>query len=596
MSLPYPENTVWYVEASSADGDDRTSGSAVAVWLQQVDKPATRRKYLLTCGHVVRGTVPGSTARDREAGFGPVLPKISAWGPDTGYALSQKVEATVADEIKPFAPGIVPAHERSNAANDWVLLRLESSQASFAAESVREFADPDSGELTVIGYPGGTDSFIQGKVIPTRSDDLTFRDRYQGVVRLNGTETRSGMSGGGLFDQRGALVGIHRSRLDTVLQCHSISMESIREQLDAAGYQLKSGPRRIRRMDRRVLLGGGAASVAAVAGFGLWWTTGPWWVRKRTPITIGIKQWVGYAPLVVAQKMNLCKDVDITFVTVEEIAEVPNFLLAKDIDAGMWLSATHPINRSNKVPARVVLKMDDSFFEDGIIARDWVDSAEDLVGKKVFFQRHDAGHCMLLALCKRDGVDIDDLTLEHVTPKDVPENFLNYPDVAAATTYEPHLSEANREGTKILGRAKDFAMGDFGIVDVLAVHKDYLEKHPEAIRSLIEGWYKAVELLKKSDPEAIRIACAFMGEEPTEDPVVFEKPMSEKALKEMIQDDHVKLAGRKENESFFSRDQYGMSPFRRQYENYLEVWSSQLGAGDREFDKADGSQEFLKKR
>lgn len=237
MSLKYPQNIIWYVEAAQADGSNVACGSAVAIWLQKIGQPATRRKYLLTCAHVVRGTVPGSFATNGEVGFGPILPRIAVWGPDTGYSPDSQITATIALEIKPVNVGTVPVEQRSNAADDWVVLQLEQPQASQAMDSVRGWTSAEPGSLTVLGYPGGKKSFQQSKVIPTPGDDLTFRDLYHGVIRLNGLETRPGMSGGGVFDVQDNFVGLHRARVDDVLQCHSVSFDVILEQLRAEGFE-----------------------------------------------------------------------------------------------------------------------------------------------------------------------------------------------------------------------------------------------------------------------------------------------------------------------------------------------------------------------
>jgi hypothetical protein len=237
MSIPYPQNTIWYVEASQSDGSDPSCGSAVAVWLERIDQPQIHSRYLLTCAHVVRGTVPGSSAQDRDAGHGPLLPCIVVWGPNTGYTAKERISVTLATDIKPVASGVVPSDQRKNVADDWVVLRMADEQASQAMDCVSEWTEATQGVLKVFGYPGGTESFQQSKVIPTSGDDLRYRDLYHGVVRLNGMETRPGMSGGGVFDNRNRLVGIHRARRDESLQCHSVSALLIRDQLKAAGFQ-----------------------------------------------------------------------------------------------------------------------------------------------------------------------------------------------------------------------------------------------------------------------------------------------------------------------------------------------------------------------
>ena len=580
MSLPYPDNTVWYVEAASADGQDRACGSAVAVSVQALEAPTTPRTYLLTCGHVVRGRVPGATAQESQAGFGPLLPNIGVWGPDTGFALRQRVWALVANEIKNVRPGIVPEPERSNAAADWVLLRLDDAQASLAADAVREFAEDPSGELTILGYPGGADSFVRGKVIPTRGDDLSFRDSYHGVVRLNGTETRSGMSGGGVFDEAGALVGIHRSRVDAVLQCHSVSIASIREQLHAAGYQLVTGRRPARRVSRRVLLQAGAAGLVGIAGAGIWWT------QRATRVSMGIKPFVGYAPLKVIAALGLAPGLDLQFTELETVSQMKEGVKRRELDTGLWLSCTHGLFCSEETPvrAKAVLKLDDSKAGDGIVVSDSIGDVSELEGKIIAYQKHDAGEYLFREFCEQHGVDFLALVhpWDHTSASDAADRFLDR-EAQAISTYEPYLGKLKRE-LEVSPRWTAQDLGEFGIVDVLAVQEDFLAAYPDAVRKLIDGWYEAVDLIYRGDAAAVDAAVEYIR--------TGEPGFTSDDLTAVIQPDVVPLADEAENCRYFRRTR-GVSKFRRDYEHGLETFRSAvfrpLG-----FEQADGSQDFLR--
>jgi hypothetical protein len=109
--------------------------------------------------------------------------------------------------------------------------------------------------------------------------------------------------------------------------------------------------------------------------------------------------------------------------------------------------------------------------------------------------------------------------------------------------------------------------------------------------------YQAVELLTGHDPDAVRIACQLVGEGATEDPTQSKEPMNEDELKKFIRPENVKLSDRKENEKFFQRDANGKSKFREFYNYYEGQWpDTSFLTGDRDFNRADGSQLFLRSR
>jgi hypothetical protein len=236
MPLPYPENTIWYVEATSSK-PGRSDGSAVAIRLKKPGDQEIPRTYLLTCAHVVRGI-----SKDRKPGFGPVLSQLLVWAPDTGYNIAQAKVAKIVKDIKPDLDlEDELSDEHSNASDDWVVLEVDDPQASTAAPAIREWVDADlAGDFRIYGYPGGDASFVQGKVTPTRTpDSFPFRDEFHGELILNGDGTRPGISGGGVFKEADRkFAGLHRARADDTLQVHAVSARTIRQRLEELGYQV----------------------------------------------------------------------------------------------------------------------------------------------------------------------------------------------------------------------------------------------------------------------------------------------------------------------------------------------------------------------
>jgi hypothetical protein len=91
----------------------------------------------------------------------------------------------------------------------------------------------------VLGYPGGVAGLERGITQAVTSGPFFFRSETEGAVVITGSDTRPGMSGGGVFavpywfgsirSLTGVpqLIGIHRARNDQTLQCRSISAKLI---------------------------------------------------------------------------------------------------------------------------------------------------------------------------------------------------------------------------------------------------------------------------------------------------------------------------------------------------------------------------------
>ncbi|MCP4363947.1 MAG: trypsin-like peptidase domain-containing protein [Planctomycetes bacterium] len=254
MALSYPENTVWYIEARPWQGPDKDNpgfapveptsrGSGVVITLTK-ELPNDERKtqtYLLTCAHVVR---------DRKD---LLLEDIICYPPGLGFVgtgektrqsgefKKSTVETAFVSKYSPCKGerGPRPDKLRNDPAADWVLLEINDSsfcnQPPVNALHYDNLSEDQS--LQIIGFPGGDTVWKSGDIV----NSITvkdFRPRAHpspGMIDYWGSdETRPGMSGGGVFTDDGALVGIHRSNSDAVMKRGGIRAEVIVGRLQKA--------------------------------------------------------------------------------------------------------------------------------------------------------------------------------------------------------------------------------------------------------------------------------------------------------------------------------------------------------------------------
>src|SRR5262249_12759577 len=84
--------------------------------------------------------------------------------------------------------------------------------------------------------PPGAKLWTEGDLVePAIAGEFKRQGVEPGLVRTTGSETRPGMSGGGLFNADGGFVGLHRSRIDAAIKQHAIAATYLQEQLAALG-------------------------------------------------------------------------------------------------------------------------------------------------------------------------------------------------------------------------------------------------------------------------------------------------------------------------------------------------------------------------
>lgn len=231
MSKLDPKDAVWYVEAKDAQGVVVSAGSAVAVRLKKSDGQSFAETYLLTCVHVVRRLIGNGTH------YGDILSKLEGYRPGVGYNPAEAVQLTIVDEMieeLPTDPG--------DAANDWVLLRINNDQTASACPAIDRWGGSSNCRVKICGYPGGRGSFVNSVVRPTETpDECPFESQDLGVLQFGGDGSRSGMSGGGVFEVGSQqFLGLHRAKRDSVLRLYAIAATYIFQRLGEMGYAVAS--------------------------------------------------------------------------------------------------------------------------------------------------------------------------------------------------------------------------------------------------------------------------------------------------------------------------------------------------------------------
>jgi tetratricopeptide (TPR) repeat protein len=225
--------TVWYVEAKDVDGKVVNTGSAVAVRLKRSNDQSLSETYLLTCVHVVRRHA------NNKSHYGDILSKLEGYRPGVGYNPDQAVQLKIVDEMIDQLPT-----DLSNAADDWVLLRIQDQQTASSCHGIDACGDLSAISVKICGYPGGKKSFVNSVVQPTEtSDTFTLNSHDLGVLRIQGHGSRSGMSGGGVFEVSSKqFLGLHRAKHDQALHLHAVAATHIFTKLEEMGYIPKSYP------------------------------------------------------------------------------------------------------------------------------------------------------------------------------------------------------------------------------------------------------------------------------------------------------------------------------------------------------------------
>ncbi len=251
---------------------------------------------------------------------------------------------------------------------------------------------------------------------------------------------------------------------------------------------------------------------------------------------LGVSTWIGYSPLAVAKEKGFFakRGLDLTIQVMENVSDRRAAMAANRIQGFATTPETHIVTAASGVDVVQVLALDDSKGGDGIVAKKDINGIKDLKGKTVALQTGGGASFFFLGyLLSREGLSYKDLKIQPMTAGDAGAAFVAG-KVDAAVTWEPWLSRAKATDFGKVLISSDQAPGI--ITDTIGLRKDFVAKHPEAVKALVGGWFEAVQLYQDKPDEALPSMAKFSG-------VSVDEMKKELAL--------VKLFDQADNEKYF---------------------------------------------
>jgi NitT/TauT family transport system substrate-binding protein len=249
-------------------------------------------------------------------------------------------------------------------------------------------------------------------------------------------------------------------------------------------------------------------------------------VAEPIPVVrVGIKQFVGYTPLAVANEMKLFEreGVHVDFITTGDLSDTRRKFARDEIDVVMWLINWHADYTSDGSPAKVILKLDTSLGADAVLARDGIKTAADIKrmlanGEMInaVLQLNEPSHYLLDELCREHGIPMIKISPSnsaervgkigyiHGSPKEAAEILkAGHKDgvkYQLAGTYEPFISELRKLDNSIEVVISGAHRPD-AIVDVLAVKPAFLDGKRHCAEALVRAWFSALDILDEGSKD-----------------------------------------------------------------------------------------------
>lgn len=213
--------------------------------------------------------------------------------------------------------------------------------------------------------------------------------------------------------------------------------------------------------------------------------------EPEPPLRIGTNVWPGYEPLYLARDLGYFDATPVRLVEYTSATEVSRAFRNGAIEAAALTLDEALSLLQYGVAARVVLVMDISHGADVVLARPEIKELRAIKGRRVGAESSALGGYVLTRALQFAGLSHNEITVVSVPVSEQEQAYREH-RVDALVTMEPARTRLMAQGARQLFDSSQIP-GE--IVDVLVVRRDYIDKHPQQVKSLITKWFSSLEYM-----------------------------------------------------------------------------------------------------
>ncbi len=236
--------------------------------------------------------------------------------------------------------------------------------------------------------------------------------------------------------------------------------------------------------------------------------------KSTTPISIGINAWPGYEFIYLAKVKGLYqkRGIEVKIVSFNSLADARRAYELGHLDGLACTLVEHCqiLDRSERNP-RIAMVADYSNGGDVLIARDGIDSIDQLSGARIGLEVESLGVFILSRLLDEASLD-----LESVTPVKSDQlslkQLMKDGSIDAAISYPPHsLGLLGLPGSKTIFSTADIPNE---VLDIIVFDEDLISSRKQAVQEIVSAIYEAQSWARENKSVAYAIMAEREGISP----------------------------------------------------------------------------------
>jgi len=230
-------------------------------------------------------------------------------------------------------------------------------------------------------------------------------------------------------------------------------------------------------------------------------------VQAAETVNVSLFSWPGYGFWFIAKEKNLVPELDLNISIIEDPYESFGLMTAGQLDVTSSTVEYGPIAVDKSIPIKLVTYTNPSYGTDKIILAPGINSAKDLIGKKIAVMEGGLTQIFMGIWLEQNGVAIDQVEFVNVIMDEAVGAMLGG-SVSAVELWEPFGSQLMKNMPNATVVA-DSSQGDWIstalLGDGMYMSEAFLTERPKAANLTMEAYFKAVEFWKQNPEEGNRI-------------------------------------------------------------------------------------------
>ncbi len=224
--------------------------------------------------------------------------------------------------------------------------------------------------------------------------------------------------------------------------------------------------------------------------------------------------WAGYYPALIATEKGYFAEDNLTVTAIKPEntdALMADFLGGKYDFMAVSLGDVITLTQTND-DIYFIIVSDESAGGDAVVVKSDIQTVEDLRGKSIGTNLGGFGELFISTYLKDNGIQPSEVNFVNMDASEGPAK-LKSGELDAVHTWEPYVSQAVKDGNKVLFSSADTP----GLVlDGIVARGAVIRDHPEAVRAFVKDWFRAVDFWKANPAEGNAAAAKQAGVDPSE--------------------------------------------------------------------------------